>query len=379
MKLKLNKEDWQEKKLEEVCEILNGGTPKTNIKEYWNGDILWITSKDMGKIKNKFVSNTERKITQQGLNKCSSNLLPINSVILSSRAPIGRLAINTKKMCTNQGCKGLILKKNFNFKFLYYFLLNSVDLLNKLGSGTTFKEISTGKLSTIKIFVPSLSEQQQIVNYIDSAFEEVDQLKTKTQENLIKTDQLWQSILNEELKMREGWQTKEFNNCLKKVIYTSKIKNNKYLTKGVYPIISQEKNTINGYWNKKEDLFEITKPVIIFGDHTKIIKYIDFNFVLGADGVKILDAKDFLNSKYLFYFLNSITLENLGYARHYRLLKKILVPIPSLSEQQQIVTKLDSIYSDCQKLKNDYQKIVDNCEELKKSILNDIFSLPESK
>ncbi|MBE3093537.1 MAG: restriction endonuclease subunit S, partial [Actinobacteria bacterium] len=111
---------WEVKKLGEVCEIVNGGTPDTKLKEYWDGKNLWITPKDMGKLDSIFVNETERKITNLGLKNSSAKLLPINSIILSSRAPIGHLAINKKPMSTNQGCKGIVPKKVLDFIFLYY-------------------------------------------------------------------------------------------------------------------------------------------------------------------------------------------------------------------------------------------------------------------
>jgi type I restriction enzyme S subunit len=112
----------------EVCEIVNGGTPDTKVKEYWDGEHLWITPKDnMGKLNSIFVDETERKITDSGLKNSSAKLLPIKSIILSSRAPIGHLAINKKPMSTNQGCKGIVPKKVLYFEFLYHFLKNSAN------------------------------------------------------------------------------------------------------------------------------------------------------------------------------------------------------------------------------------------------------------
>lgn len=103
---------WEIKKLGEVCEILNGGTPKTNIAEYWDGDIHWITPADLGKLKKPTVDDTPRKITRLGLEKSSAKLFPKNSIILSTRAPIGHLAINEVPMSTNQGCRGIVPSKN---------------------------------------------------------------------------------------------------------------------------------------------------------------------------------------------------------------------------------------------------------------------------
>jgi type I restriction enzyme S subunit len=164
------KRAWQIKNLGEVCTILNGGTPDTKIKEYWDGEHLWITPKDMGKLNSIYVSKTERKITDMGLQNSSAKLIPINSIILSSRAPIGYLAINKKEIATNQGCKGIVPKKELQTIFLFYFLKNSIELLNSLGSGTTFKELSGSRLAEVQIPMPPLSEQHRIVAILDKAF-----------------------------------------------------------------------------------------------------------------------------------------------------------------------------------------------------------------
>ena len=103
------KEGWVLDNIGEICQIVNGGTPKTNVNSYWDGEINWITPADLGKLTSKLVGSTKRKITQIGLERSSAKLFPPYSIILSTRAPIGHLAINTKPMCTNQGCRGLVL------------------------------------------------------------------------------------------------------------------------------------------------------------------------------------------------------------------------------------------------------------------------------
>lgn len=143
--------------------------------------------------------------------------------------------------------------------------------------------------------------------------------------------------------MKQGWEILPFENCIKKVKYTAKIASSDYLTTGAYPIISQEEEMISGYWDKKEDVFAVSSPVVIFGDHTRVLKYVDFDFVLGADGVKILQPTDCLDAKFLMYFLKSCKIPSLGYSRHYKLLKEISVPVPERAEQERIVGELDCL------------------------------------
>jgi len=158
--------EWEEKKLGEVCEIYNGGTPKTSNKDYWNGKINWITPSEMGK--NKYIYHTNRKITELGLKKCNTKLLPKKSIILSCRAPIGYVAINQNTMSFNQGCKGITSEKLYN-EFLYYLLIISKNKLENLGSGNTFKELSTNNLKNLKILIPkSPQEQQKIADTLSS-------------------------------------------------------------------------------------------------------------------------------------------------------------------------------------------------------------------
>jgi type I restriction enzyme S subunit len=159
---------WEEVKLGKACEIIGGGTPDTHQETFWNGNILWLTPKDMSKLNSIYVSDTERKITEAGLKNSSAKLLPKNSLILSSRAPIGYLAINTEPICTSQGCKGLIPNSEINVQFLYLYLKKSTQLLNSLGSGTTFKELSIKKLAEVEIPLPPLSEQVEIVRRVEA-------------------------------------------------------------------------------------------------------------------------------------------------------------------------------------------------------------------
>jgi type I restriction enzyme, S subunit len=187
---------WEEMKLGEVCEIVNGGTPKTENSEYWDGNIKWITPADLGKLKSIIVDNTSRTITELGLQKSSAKLFPANSVILSTRAPIGHLAINTVPMSTNQGCRGIIPSEKINVWYLYFFLKTNVKLLDSLGTGATFRELSGTALKNVKIPFPKSNEEQQtIVRQLDALRAETQKLETIYQKKLADLEELKKSIL----------------------------------------------------------------------------------------------------------------------------------------------------------------------------------------
>ena len=189
------KEGWKRKQIGDLCEIYNGGTPSTSITSYWDGGIQWITPKDMGKSKEMYVAQCERTITKEGVEHSSAKVLPVRSVIVSSRAPIGYVAINSVPMATNQGCKGFIPGKELYPEFLYYFFLSSTELLNKLGTGATFKEVSGRKLAEISLDYPAIERQQEIASHILSLSHSCSILQQNYQKTLTLCDDLKQSLL----------------------------------------------------------------------------------------------------------------------------------------------------------------------------------------
>ncbi len=172
--------------------------------------------------------------------------------------------------------------------------------------------------------------------------------------------------------MREDWKTIPFEQSIEKVKYTSKIASSEYLEEGTYPIVSQEEGLISGYWNNDEDVFRLSKPVVIFGDHTRALKYVDFDFVLGADGVKILQPIEQIDTKFFFYYLQSCKIPSLGYSRHYKLLKELKTPIPPLPEQERIVAELDCLSSIIEKQKEQLKEL----DNLAQSIFYTMFGDP---
>lgn len=153
-------------KLREICEIVSGSTPKTNNEEFWNGDLCWITPAEITD-KDVIISDTERKISEAGAKSCALTLMPIGTVLLSSRAPIGKVAITGKEMYCNQGFKNLICSELIINKYLFYFLKNNNEYLNSLGRGATFKEISKKIVADIEIPLPCLETQRQIAANLD--------------------------------------------------------------------------------------------------------------------------------------------------------------------------------------------------------------------
>jgi type I restriction enzyme S subunit len=176
--------------------------------------------------------------------------------------------------------------------------------------------------------------------------------------------------------MKGAWTRKPFEHCIEPVVWTQKVQRKDYLAAGKYPIISQEADFVNGYWDRDSDVFRVSRPLVLFGDHTQVLKYIDFDFVLGADGVKILRPKSFLCPKFFFYQLQAVEFPSLGYARHYRLLKEVEISFPPLLDQQRIVALLDEAFEGLATAKANVERNLQNARAIYASHLQAVFSQP---
>jgi type I restriction enzyme S subunit len=182
---------WPVVSIGDLCDIVSGATPKTNVAAYWDGDVRWATPRDLGVLNSSYVENTPRRITEAGLRSCAATVLPANSVLLSSRAPIGLVAINRVPMATNQGFKSLVPREGrVDPKYLYHWLLANRSYLDSLGNGATFKEISKAVVARVQIPLPPIEEQQRIGDVLDRA----ETLRAKRHETLALLDDLSQSI-----------------------------------------------------------------------------------------------------------------------------------------------------------------------------------------
>ena len=153
--------DWEMKKLGNIANIVGGGTPSTKKSEYWDGDINWFSPVEIGD--KEFVSTSQRRITEKGLEKSSAKMLPIGTVLFTSRAGIGKTAILSKEATTNQGFQSIVPKEN---DLDSYFLYSMTSILKrnaeKVGAGSTFSEVSRKQMEQIKLLIPILKEQKQI-------------------------------------------------------------------------------------------------------------------------------------------------------------------------------------------------------------------------
>ena len=204
----LKRDEWKTVRLGDVCDVVSGSTPKTANLEYWDGDILWITPAELNE-DSHYIYDTTRKITEAGRDSASLTLLPQGTVLLSSRAPIGKVGIVGTEMCCNQGFKNLVCSPVIFNNYLFWFLKGKTAYLNSLGRGATFKEISKGIVESIQIPLPPLDIQRQIADTLDKVTELIDLRKKQ----LEKLDELIKArfveLFGDPVDNPMGWSTKQ--------------------------------------------------------------------------------------------------------------------------------------------------------------------------
>ena len=386
---------WQTKKLDQIAEVVNGGTPKTKVEEYWGGSNLWITPAEMGKRNSPFVNQTKRTLSDQGLQNSSASLVPEYSVIMSTRAPIGHLVINTAPMAFNQGCRGMIPGDELDVKYLYYYLLGNIKLLNDLGTGATFKELAAGKLKSISVPYPSIKEQKRIVAILDEAFAGIDTAIANTEQNLANARELFESNLNNTFIQRgEGWKDITVGNLaacrLGKMLDKNKNKgkfkaylrniNVQWFDVQIDDLLEMrfEENEFEKYqvqkgdlliceggypgraaiWDKEPPIFYQKALHRVRCNEPKYNRWLLYYLFLS-------DANGSLKQ----YFTGAGIQHFTGQA-----LKKVVVPVPPVNRLDDLLGRFENLHEQTNQLVSIYQRKLLSLSDLKQSLLQKAFS-----
>jgi len=404
--------DWKKVKLSEAGKIISGGTPSTAIPEYWNGNINWISPADLTGYKKKTIIKGAKSITDFGLKNSSARLMPKGSVLFSSRAPIGYVAIAADELSTNQGFKSIIPNENVQSEFLYYFLKASKQSAEKVASGTTFKEISLSKFSELDFPLPPKLTQQAIVSKIEELFSELDkgienlhtaqqQLKTYRQSVL-----KWAfegKLTNENVK--EGELPKEWKVLLMKEVseMNPKIPNRENISNQMevqflpMKLVEAIVNKIHlTEIRKYEEVLKGSYTPFIDGDvifakvtpcmengKIAIVDKLKNGIGFGSSEFHVIRASDKIMGKYIFYYLvqdrfrNEAANEMTGAVGLRRVPKQFLenhhIPLPSIKEQHNIIQSIESRLSVADKMEESITQSLQQAEALRQSILKKAF------
>ena len=354
-------------KLGEVCEIVTGSTPKSTNPDYWNGEYKWITPAEISD-DDFIIVDTQRKISKLGIEKTGLKSFPIGTVLLSSRAPIGKVAIAGCEMYCNQGFKNFICSNEINNEYLYYFLKSRKNFLNNIGRGATFKEISKSIISNIEIILPSYNvqcTQTQNLKKIDNLIY-LRKKVIKEYQLLVKSrfnEMFGDIILND-----KEWKVSKWNEIL--TIRNGKNQKNVEDNNGQFPIYGS--GGIIGYAKD----WIVKKNSVIIGRKGNINKPIlvreNFWNVDTAFGLEPILEK--LNSEYLFYFCQLYNFEKLNKAVTIPSLTKsdlldIAIPLPPLSLQNEFADFVAQVDNSQLAI----QKSLEELETLKRSLMQEYF------
>ena len=392
------KEGWEYKKLGEVCNVVGGGTPDTKNKDYWNGNIPWATVSDMNCDE---IKSTGYYITERGLNESSSKIIKSGEIIIATRVGLGKvckLAIDT---AINQDLKGIIPKDNSILRdFIFYFFKKNSKYIVDNGIGATVKGVKIKFIEGLIFGFPPLSEQQSIVDYLDSAFAKIDAMKANAEKALNETKALFQASLKEMLEPKEGWEKNTLKALTLKIGSGATPKGGRkvYIDKGCHLIRS-----MNVQYNvfKYDDLAHITDEA---AEQLKGVEIQENDVLFNITGasiarccvvptdalparvnqhVSILRLKQEVLPRFLSFVMNSPKhqkeLLEIGEAGSTRQaltktdLENHVICYPSLDNQNQLLCTLDSLKSKVDRLQENFDKISQECDALKQAILRQVF------
>lgn len=356
-------------KLGDICSIVSGTTPKSNRPEYWDGDINWVTPAELND-DSDIIYESQRKITEQAVQDSSLKPFPAGTVLLSSRAPIGKVAIAGVEMYCNQGFKNLICSNRIYNRYLYHFLKNSTEYLNSLGRGATFKEISKSIVENIEIPLPPLDEQRRIAAMLDK----VSDLIAKRREQLDKLDELVKArfveMFGDPIKNEKGFPTITGQDFFK-------LSNGKF--------VPENKRFDNGVPAYGGNGISWYTDEILYHNDTIVVGRVGFqsgNVHLAKGPLWITDnamyISDYDSDKYDLRFLYAL-MEHINFTRFQDAgdLKKITQKpfmsmeyiTPTLKQQQEYVVFVEQT----EKSKLTIQQSLDKLEVLKKALIQQYF------
>ena len=316
-----------------VFQIESGGTPRSDTAAYWDGDVNWATLVDLPPV--DFISeitSTKRTISELGLKESSAKMIPENSVVVSTRATIGRIAINRIPLATNQGFKNIVIKDNDKAvaEYVAASMTQLVPMMEDWASGGTFKEISKSKFCELEIPLPPLEVQREIVAEIEGYQRVIDGARAVVEH------------YRPRVPVDPDWPLVALGDVIDTVTPPAKIPAHSFDEEGRYPIIDQSQDEVAGRTDDESALVDGSEGLVIFGDHTCAVKFVDYPFAQGADGIKIIRTSDGLLPRFVYFHLLSYPITQNGYKRHFRELKESHIPLPPLETQRAIVAELEA-------------------------------------
>lgn len=399
--------EYQKYLLRDVGDIVSGATPKTAIAENFGGDIPWLTPADLSGYTQKYISRGARNLTKQGYDSCSTQMMPSGTVLFSSRAPIGYVAIAKNPICTNQGFKSIVPKSFINSEFLYYQLIYLRKTIQNMGNGTTFKEISATKFGSVQVIAPPLEEQERIVSRIEELFSQLDAsvAELKTAKERLKVYR--QAVLKEAFDTalqdnpplmpieklltteRKGMSTGPFGTMIKKhehqaigvpMLGIENIGHGNFIDGNKIFVTSEKARELKSFALLAGDIIISRSGTV--GELCAVPERME-GALLSTNLMRISLNSNIIRSDYFIYLFQSkgIVLDQVkelckGSTRIFlnqAILKRIMFPVPDISKQKKIIEILESRMSVCDSIEKTVDTALQQAEALRQSILKKAF------
>ena len=412
-------EGWEIRKIKNNFMIYAGATPKSEKAEYWDGGIPWITPADF-KTTDKYVSYGRKSLTALGYDSCGTTLVPAGSIIFSKRAPVGSVVIAKNTLCTNQGCLAFIPNDAVNSTYFYYCMSIFTEQFELVSAGTTFKEIAASTFASFLLPCPPLSQQNEIVNFLNKESSRIDSMLSKTRSSIEEYKKLKQAVITQavtkgvrgEREMKDSgvewigmvpkeWTLLPFRRVLKeRNEKNTPIKSTERLSLSIelgVTLYSEKTTNLDRFKDDFEQYKLAYKGDLVMNS---------MNMIVGATGVSEYfgcvspvyytfydDSLEHVTAKYCEYIFRSKTMLRVLYSlgkgiyaivrgddrvNTCRLkvskddLKSLIVPVPSLNEQREIVHYLNVKCAEIDKLIAKKEQLVKELESYKKSLIYEV-------
>ena len=339
------KEGWKRVKIGDLGQVVTGNTPPKKDPSNYGSKYPFIKPTDMD-IDRRYVTSWDENYSEKAFKRYKNSYIPPKSTGVVTIGTVGEKIFQADRYCfTNQSVNVVIPSEDYDEDFVYYVLkINLPKVLNaNPGTASGRHHVSKSNFCAIKIDVPNSKETQRKIANILSAYDDLIEYNLKRikllEEQAQQTYEEWfvrfkfpgyeTAEYDEESGLPVGWEYIKVDDLLGKVKSTTKIKSTEILETGLIPVVDQSRSFIKGFTNDRTALLNTKDPIIVFGDHTRILKFINFPFARGADGTQVILSKNERMPQHLFYYsLLNIDLSNYHYARHFKFLKDCEVILP---------------------------------------------------
>jgi type I restriction enzyme S subunit len=325
-------EGWSVRSLGQIADLTMGQSPPSSAVTDSGDGLPFIQGNAEFGARHpapRFVTSITPKVAQKG------------DILISVRAPVGEVNIAESPLCIGRGVAG-IRAKDCDPAFLFYATGGLSRTFARLSQGSTFDAINGKELRAIEILLPPLDEQRRIAEVLRSVDEAIASANDVERVGEIVFLRRREELIGEarraspEISVAAALRKNRGEKLLK-------LQTDRYADAGRYPIVDQGARFICGFTDEESAVWPYDLPVIVFGDHTRILKFVDFPFVIGADGTQCLNPIEEIQPRYFYYALQSLDLKAEGYARHFKLLKEKTIPVPTIHEQAAIERELAAI------------------------------------